>query len=90
MSFNHAQLRDAVENLDTTEEALAADAQHALDRCSEATARELLRLRRELVVLRDLMWTHEGCLCYDGYDTAANWTQRHAILLARIIEGDTE
>lgn len=53
-------------------------------------ARELLRLRRELRDLRDLMWTHAGYQRADGHFTAADWTSDHAHRLTRIIEGDTE
>lgn len=90
MSFDYDRMRDAVKNLDAPEEVLTADAQYDLDGYAKSTTRELLRLRRELTVLRDLMWTHKGYLCYYGYDTAANWIQRHAILPIRIIEGDNE
>lgn len=51
-------------------------------------ARELLRLRRELTDLRDLMWTHARYQRSDGYDTAADWTRDHADRLNRIIEGN--
>lgn len=51
-------------------------------------ARELLRLRRELTDLRDLMWTHAKYQRTDGYDTAADWTTDHADRLHRIIEGN--
>lgn len=53
-------------------------------------ARELLRLRRELTDLRDLMWTHAKYQRTDGYDTAADWTENHAYRLTRIIQGDTK
>lgn len=53
-------------------------------------ARELLRLRRELTDLRDLMYTHAGHLRKDGHDTAADWTENHALRLAQIMRGDTE
>ena len=51
-------------------------------------ARELLRLRRELTDLRDLMWKHSGYLKADGHRTAGDWTENHADRLARIIQGD--
>ena len=53
-------------------------------------ARELLRLRRELTDLRDLMYTHAGYQRKDGYSTAADWTENHAYRLTRIIQGDTK
>ena len=53
-------------------------------------ARELLRLRRELTDLRDLMFTHADYQRADGYLTGADWTSDHAHRLARILEGDTE
>lgn len=53
-------------------------------------ARELLRLRRELTDLRDLMWTNAGHLRKDGHAIAADWTENHALRLARIMQGDTE
>lgn len=53
-------------------------------------ARELLRLRRELTDLRDLMSKHASYQRADGYGTAANWTRDHANRLARIMQGDTE
>ena len=51
-------------------------------------ARELLRLRRELVDLCALMVRHADSLHLDGYSTAADWTSDHADRLARIIQGD--
>lgn len=51
-------------------------------------ARELLRLRRELRDLRDLMWKHSAYLKADGHRTAGDWTENHADRLARILEGD--
>lgn len=53
-------------------------------------ARELLRLRRELTDLRNLMHTNAGHLRKDGDAIAADWAENHALLLARILEGDTE
>lgn len=53
-------------------------------------ARELLRLRRELTDLRDLMFTHAGYLRKDMFHTAADWTENHALRLAQIMQGDTE
>lgn len=53
-------------------------------------ARELLRLRRELTDLRDLMWTNAGHLRKDGHAIAADWTENHALRLAQIMKGDTE
>lgn len=53
-------------------------------------ARELLRLRRELTDLRDLMFTHAGYLRKDRHTTAADWTENHAQRLAQIMQGDTE
>lgn len=53
-------------------------------------ARELLRLRRELSDLRDLMFTHVGYLREDGHDAAAYGAEGHAYRLTRIIQGDTE
>lgn len=50
-------------------------------------ARELLRLRRELTDLRDLMQTNAGYLRKNGHDIAANWNHTHAHRLDRIIEG---
>ena len=51
-------------------------------------ARELLRLRRELTDLRDLMYTHAGYLRKDGHGVAADHAENHAYRLARIIQGD--
>lgn len=53
-------------------------------------ARELLRLRRELTDLRDLMYTHAGHHRKDWNVVAASWTESHAYRLTRIIQGDTE
>lgn len=53
-------------------------------------ARELLRLRRELTDLRDLMHTNAGHLRKDGHAIAADWTENHALRLAQIMKGDTE
>lgn len=53
-------------------------------------ARELLRLRRELADLRDLMYTHTGYLHRDGQRVAGYYANTHALRLNRIIQGDTE
>ena len=53
-------------------------------------ARELLRLRRELTDLRNLMHTNAGHLRKDGHAIAADHTENHAYRLDRIIQGDTE
>ena len=53
-------------------------------------ARELLRLRRELIDLRDLMQTHAQYLAQDGLRTAAEYAYDHALRLTRILQGDTE
>ena len=53
-------------------------------------ARELLRLRRELADLRDLMYTHTGYLHRDGQRVAGYYANNHALRLNRIIQGDTE
>lgn len=53
-------------------------------------AAELLRLRRELTDLRDLMFTHAGYLRKDGHGVAADHAENHAYRLARIMQGDTE
>ena len=53
-------------------------------------ARELLRLRRELTDLRDLIFTHAGYLRKDGHAIAADWTENHALRLAQIMQGDTK
>ena len=53
-------------------------------------ARELLRLRRELTDLRDLMWTNAVYLRKNGHDIAANWNHTHALRLAQIMQGATE
>ena len=62
----------------------------ALAALAPVMARELLRLRRELTDLRDLMSKHASYQRADGYGTAANWTRDHANRLARIMQGDTE
>ena len=67
-----------------------ADSNFRLMALAPVMARELLRLRRELTDLRDLMYTHAGYLRKDGHGVAANWTSDHAHRLARILEGGTE
>lgn len=67
-----------------------ADSNFRLMALAPDMARELLRLRRELTDLRDLMSKHASYQRADGYGTAANWTRDHANRLARIMQGDTE
>ena len=62
----------------------------ALRAHAEPMARELLRLRRELTDLRDLMHTNAGYLRKDGHDIAANWNHTHVLCLNRIIQGDNQ
>ena len=83
MSIGYDRLRQLVAEM---EQGTAATTRYTwLD-----LARELLRLRRELTDLRDLMHTHAVYQRADGYGTAANWTSDHAHRLNRIIQGDTE
>lgn len=67
-----------------------ADSNFRLMALAPDMARELLRLRRELTDLRDLMWTNAGHLRKDGHAIAADWTENHALRLAQIMKGDTE
>lgn len=83
----HAPIVDIV---DSTTDEPEVEPTHELIALAPDMARELLRLRRELTDLRDLMLTHAGHQRADGYGTAANWTSDHAHRLARILEGDTE
>lgn len=79
MSIDYDRLRELVAQM---EQGVAATTRYTwLD-----LAHELLRLRRELTDLRDLMWTHAKYQHSDGYDTAADWTRDHADRLNRIIE----
>ena len=64
-----------------------ADSNFSLIALAPDMARELLRLRRELTDLRDLMHTNAGYLRKNGHDIAANWNDTHAHRLDRIIEG---
>lgn len=83
MSIDYDRLRQLVAEM---EQGTAATTRYTwLD-----LARELLRLRRELTDLRDLMWTNAGHLRKDGHAIAADWTENHALKLARIMQGDTE
>lgn len=83
MSIDYDRLRQLVAEM---EQGTAATTRYTwLD-----LARELLRLRRELTDLRNLMHTHGSHLYRDGQSTAANWAHDHAQRLNRIIQGDTE
>ena len=53
-------------------------------------AAELLRLRRELTNLRDLIWIHAGHQRAEGYSTPADWAEYYANRLHRIVQGDTK
>lgn len=79
-----------VDIVDSTTDEPEVEPTHELIALAPDLARELLRLRRELTDLRDLMYTHAGYLRKDGHGVAANWTSDHAHRLARILEGDTE
>lgn len=90
MNFDYDRLRVTVQNLDAPDHKLARIAQWAVGDQAEDLARELLRLRRELTDLRNLMRTHSEYLRKNGHDTAANWVHTHEYKLTRIIKGDTE
>ena len=91
MAVNYDHLREKLEDFDQAETVLAKwVAREALEENAVADARELLRLRRELTDLRDLMFTHAGYLRKDRHTTAADWTENHAQRLAQIMQGDTE
>lgn len=83
----HAPIVDIV---DSTTDEPEVEPKHELIALAPVMARELLRLRRELTDLRDLMSKHASYQRADGYGTAANWTRDHANRLARIMQGDTE
>ena len=83
----HAPIVDIV---DSTTDEPEVEPTHELIALAPVMARELLRLRRELTDLRDLMSKHASYQRADGYGTAANWTRDHANRLARIMQGDTE
>ena len=62
----------------------------ALMALAPVMARELLRLRRELTDLRDLMQTHAQYLAQDGLRAAAEYAYDHALRLTRVLDGGTE
>lgn len=83
----HAPIVDIV---DSTTDEPEVEPTHELIALAPDLARELLRLRRELTDLRDLMYTHAGYLRKDWQTVAANHAENYAYRLARIIQGDTE
>ena len=83
----HAPIVDIV---DSTTDEPEVEPTHELIALAPDIARELLRLRRELIDLRDLMFTHAGYLRKDGHGVAADHAENHAHRLSRIIQGDTE
>ena len=91
MAADHARIAELLEDLDsaTTHHARWVVLE-ALRAHAEPMARELLRLRRELADLRDLMYTHTGYLHRDGQRVAGYYANNHALRLNRIIQGDTQ
>ena len=79
-----------VDIVDSTTDEPEVEPTHELIALAPDLARELLRLRRELTDLRNLMWTNAGHLRKDGHAIAADWTENHALRLAQIMQGDTE
>ena len=78
-----------VDIVDSTTDEPEVEPTHELIALAPDLARELLRLRRELVDLRGLMYTHAGHLRKDGHGVAAHWAEGHAYRLTRILNGDT-
>lgn len=83
----HAPIVDIV---DSTTDEPEVEPTHELIALAPDLARELLRLRRELTDLRDLMRTNAGYLHRYGHLTAGDYAHNHAHRLTRILEGDTE
>ena len=91
MAADYERIGELLEDFDQTESYHAKwVVLEALRAHAEPMARELLRLRRELTDLRDLMHTNAEYLRKDGNDIAANWNHTHVLHLNRIIQGDTE
>lgn len=91
MSIDYDRLRELLGDFDQAETPYAKWESHtAISVRAVATTRDLLRLRRELTDLRDLMLAHEGYLRRVGQNVAANYVHKHERRLAQIIQGDTE
>lgn len=91
MTIDYDRLRELLEQWQHGDEVRdQLEAQWDMELAAPDLARELLRLRRELTDLRDLMLTHAGYLRKDGHGVAADHAENHAYRLARIIQGDTE
>lgn len=91
MSIDYDRLEELLEQWRHGDEVRdQLEAQWDMELAAPDLAAELLRLRRELTDLRDLMFTHADYQRADGYLTGADWTSDHAHRLARILEGDTE
>lgn len=91
MSVNYEQLPELLDQMrhgDDMNDRL--NAKWELEFQAPALARELLRLRRELTDLRDLMYTNAGYLRKDWLDIAADHAENYAYRLTRIMQGDTE
>ena len=83
MSIDYDRLRELVGEM---EQGVAATTRYTwLD-----LARELLRLRRELIDLCVLMVRQADSLHLDGDRTAGDYAHNHAHRLTRVIQGDTE
>lgn len=91
MTIDYDRLRELLEQWQHGDEVRdQLEAQWEMELAAPDMARELLRLRRELTDLRDLMHTHAGFLHRDGQRTAADYAHNHAHRLTRLLNGDTE
>lgn len=91
MSVDYDQLKLNLEDFDQATSFHAKRvAIEELRATTETTARELLRLRRELTDLRDTMHIQAESLRNYGHRMSAANTEHHAFLLDLIIQGDTE
>ena len=91
MAADYERIGELLEDFDQTESHHAKwVVLEALRAHAEPMARELLRLRRELADLRDLMYTHTGYLHRDGQRVAGYYANNHALRLNRIIQGDNQ
>lgn len=91
MSIDYDRLGELVEQWQHGDEVRdQLEAQWDMELAAPDMARDLLRLRRELIELRDLMYTQAGNLGRNFQFTAADHAMGNARRLNRIIQGDTE
>lgn len=90
MSIDYDQLREWLDTIDQANPLPGDTIEFTYPGSTVEIVRELLRLRRELTDVRNLMKTHAWYLGRDGLRAASEYIDDYANRLTRVLEGGNE